>query len=113
TELQAKLGQEPRIVAGRRITDLAALEVLKMGVAGIVNVDMCAALVRAGGSPIGLHGASSLAIRAKRRPPTVVAGAGEAPVDFGLVGDVTGINEALFSMLTGAGYIPVVACLAA
>jgi acetylglutamate kinase len=113
SELQTKLGQKPNIVAGRRITDAAALEVLKMSVAGVVNVDLCAALVRAGGSPVGLHGASSLAIRARRRPPTVVAGAGKAPIDFGLVGDVTGINDDLFARLTGAEYIPVVACLGA
>jgi acetylglutamate kinase len=113
TELQKKLGQVPNIVAGRRITDAAALEVLKMGVAGVVNVDLCAALVRAGGSPVGLHGASSLAIRARRRSPTVVAGAGDVPIDFGLVGDVTGINEELFRMLITASYIPIVACLGA
>jgi acetylglutamate kinase len=113
TELQAKLGQSPKIVGGRRITDAAALEVLKMSVAGAVNVDLCAALVRAGGAPVGLHGASALALRARRRPPTVVAGGGEAPIDFGLVGDVVGINDELFALLVGAGYIPVVACLGA
>jgi acetylglutamate kinase len=113
TELQRKLGQVPNIVAGRRITDEAALEVLKMGVAGIVNVDLCAALVRAGGSPVGLHGASALAVKAQKRPPTVVAGAGDTSIDFGLVGDVTGVNEELFQLLVQAGYIPVVACLGA
>jgi len=113
TELQAKLGQAPKIVGGRRVTDAAALEVLKMSVAGAVNVDLCAALVRAGGAPVGLHGASALAIRARRRPPTVVAEKGKAPIDFGLVGDVIGVNEALFELLVGAAYIPVVACLGA
>jgi acetylglutamate kinase len=113
TELQGKLGQKPNIVAGRRITDAATLEVLKMTVAGVVNVDLCAALVRAGGSPVGLHGASALAVRARKRPPTVVAGGGEAPIDFGLVGDVIGVNEGLFSLLAQASYIPVVASLGA
>lgn len=113
TELQARLGQEPKIVGGRRVTDAAALEVLKMAVAGTVNVDLCAALVRAGGAPVGLHGASALAIRATRRPPTIVAGGGDAPIDFGLVGDVRGVNEDLFGRLVGAAYVPVVACLGA
>jgi acetylglutamate kinase len=113
TELQGKLGQKPNIVGGRRITDAAALEVLKMCVAGTVNVDICAALVRAGGAPVGLHGASALAVRAMRRPKTVVAGAGDTPIDFGWVGDVTGVNEELFALLVGASYIPVVACLGA
>jgi acetylglutamate kinase len=113
TELQKKLGQEPNIIAGRRVTDPAALEVLKMSVAGSVNVDLCAALVAAGGSPVGLHGASSLVVRAKKRPPVVVAGGGDAPIDFGCVGDVTGVNDALLALLIGGGHIPILACLAA
>jgi len=113
TELQRKLGQEPKIIAGRRVTDAAALEALKMSVAGSVNVDLCAALVGVGGAPVGLHGASALVVRAKKRPPVVVAGGGDAPIDFGCVGDVVGVNEALLALLLGAGHIPVVACLAA
>ena len=63
TELQKQLGQTPNIVAGRRVTDAATLDVMKMIVAGLVNVDLCAALVRAGCKPVGLHGASSGAIQ--------------------------------------------------
>jgi acetylglutamate kinase len=113
TELQEKLGQKPRIVAGRRITDAQTLEVIKMVVAGKVNVDACAALLAAGLNPIGLHGASSLAVRATKRPPRLVTGGGPDPIDFGHVGDVTGVNDALFALLIGAGYVPVVACLGA
>jgi acetylglutamate kinase len=113
TELQQRLGQTPRIVAGRRVTDADTLEAVKMVVAGSVNVDLCAALVRAGGSPVGLHGASSLVVRARRRPPLVVAGAGDEPVDFGLVGDVVGVDQTLLELLVKGGYLPVVACLGA
>src|ERR1700733_5574496 len=56
TALQKRLGQTPRIVAGRRITDLETLEVMKMVVAGQVNVDACAALLAAGAKPVGLNG---------------------------------------------------------
>jgi len=113
TDLQKKLGQTPRIVAGRRITDQDTLDVMKMTVAGRVNVDLCAALLAAGVSPVGLHGASSHAIRATRRPPKVMAGAGPDPIDFGFVGDVVGVNHQLVSLLTGGGYVPVLACLGA
>ena len=111
TELQKQLGQTPNIVAGRRVTDAATLDVMKMVVCGLVNVDLCAALVRAGCKPVGLHGASSGAIAAKKRPPKVVAGAGPEPVDFGLVGDVTGVNRELLAALLSAGFVPVLACL--
>jgi acetylglutamate kinase len=113
TDLQKRLGQTPNIVAGRRITDADALEVIKMVVAGKMNVDACAALLAAGAKPVGLHGASSLAVRAVKRPPRVVAGAGDEPVDFGLVGDVISVNHELIALLLGHGYVPVIACLGA
>lgn len=111
TELQKQLGQTPNIVAGRRITDAATLDVMKMIVAGLVNVDLCSALTRAGCNAVGLHGASSGAIRAKKRPPKVMAGAGPDPIDFGLVGDVTGVNKELLALLVANGHVPVLACL--
>lgn len=113
TELQKKLGQTPTIIGGRRVTDAATLDVMKMIVAGKMNVDLCAALVAAGARPVGLHGASSLAVLAKRRPPKLVTGGGPDPVDFGFVGDVVGVNVELIALLSGAGYLPVLACLGA
>lgn len=113
TELQKKLGQTPNIVGGRRITDQDTLDVMKMIVAGKVNVDLCAALVAAGVKPVGLHGASANTVLATRRPPKVVSGGGPDPVDFGFVGDVVGVNGDLVALLTGNGYVPVLACLGA
>ena len=113
TDLQKKLGIEPRQVAGRRITDAATLDVMKMVVAGKLNVDLCAALLAVGLKPIGLHGASALAVRAEKRPPRVVTGGGSEPVDFGHVGDVVGFATDLFDLLLVVGYVPVVACLGA
>lgn len=113
TDLQKRLGQTPKIVGGRRITDEETLEVMKMTVAGKVNVDLCAALVAAGAKPVGLHGASACTVLATRRPPKIVSGGGPDPIDFGFVGDVVGVNDALVALLTGAGYVPVLACLGA
>lgn len=44
TELQKKLGQTPTIVGGRRVTDADTLDVMKMTVAGKVNIDLCSQL---------------------------------------------------------------------
>ena len=109
--LQKRLGLEPRMIAGQRQTDAATLEVMKYVVAGQLNVDLCGRLLGRGVLPVGLHGASGHAIRATRRPPRVMAGAGPAPVDLGLVGDVTGFNLALIGDLHARGYVPVLACL--
>ncbi len=113
TELQKRLGLPTTQVAGRRVTDAATLDVMKMAVAGKLNVDLCATLAAAGVSAVGLHGASALVVRAVRRPPKVYAGAGPDPVDLGLVGDVTGFNLALLETLWSAGHVPVIACLGA
>jgi acetylglutamate kinase len=113
TALQKRLGQEPKIVAGRRITDRETLDVMKMVVAGLVNVDLCAALLRAGAHPVGLHGASDCVVLAKKRPPRVVSGGGPDPIDFGHVGDVAAVDRELLTLLTESGRVPVVACLGA
>ena len=113
TDLSKRLGIETRQVGGRRITDAATLDVMKMIVAGKLNVDLCAALVAAGARPVGLHGASALTVRAEKRPPRVVTGGGPDLIDFGHVGDVTGFNTELLETLWGAGFLPVVACLGA
>ena len=110
TDLGRRLGIEPRLVGGRRITDAPTLDVVKMAVAGLVNVDLCAALRAAGVPAVGVAGSSGV-IRAHRRPPRVVSGSDGAAIDFGLVGDVEGFDRALLDALDAAGTLPVVACL--
>jgi acetylglutamate kinase len=111
TALQKRLGLEPRIIAGKRYTDPATLDVMKYVVAGQLNVDLCARLLARGVLAVGLHGASGHAIQASRRPPRVMTGAGPDPVDLGLVGDVTGFNLQLLGDIQERGMVPVLACL--
>lgn len=111
TALQKTLGIETRMVAGRRFTDAATLEVMKYVVAGQLNVDLCGRLLANGVMPVGLHGASGHVIQARRRPPRVMQGAGPDPVDLGLVGDVVGFNLPLLGDLFERRYVPVLACL--
>ena len=113
TALQKQLGIETRQVAGRRVTDAATLDVMKMVLAGKLNVDLCATLNAAGVSAVGLHGASGLVVRAVRRPPKLYPNAGPEPVDMGFVGDVVGFNLDLLEALWAAKHVPVIACLGA
>jgi acetylglutamate kinase len=77
-----------------------------------LNVDLVAAL-RADGVPaFGVSGASGV-IRAHRRPPRVVSGAGDAPIDFGLVGDIDGFDVEMLDALDARDALPVLACLGA
>ena len=107
TALSKKLGLEPRMVGGRRITDAATLDVMKMVIAGQVNVDLCSSLRGAGLKPVGLHDV----VRAHKRPPRVVSGGGPDPIDFGHVGDVDDFDLPLVERVLDGGWLPVVACL--
>ncbi|HMG23414.1 MAG TPA: acetylglutamate kinase [Kofleriaceae bacterium] len=113
TALQNRLGIPTVQIAGRRVTDPATLDVMKMVLAGVLNVDLCASLLAAGVSPVGLHGASGHLIQAVRRPPRPYPSAGPDPVDLGLVGDVTGFHLPLLETLWASGHLPVIACLGA
>lgn len=109
--LAQRLGVERRVVAGRRITDDATLDVMKMAVAGIAGTELAAALQAAGARCVPTTGVGGL-IRAAKRPPRVVAGGGDEPIDFGHVGDVVGVETARLGFLLGAGLMPVIGCLA-
>lgn len=109
--LQKLHGLVPNKVAGRRITSQADLTVVKQALCGEVNVDLISALIAAGLPAFGCHGASGALIQAQKRPPVHVSGQGDELIDFGEVGDVSGINNELLFALLDAGQIPVVASL--
>ena len=98
-----RLGIAPRMVAGRRATDEATLAVMKRVLAEL-NGALCDALAAAGATPLPFVDG---AVRARRRPPRVYAGAGEQPIDLGLVGDVVGFRLADWPR----GQVPVLASL--
>jgi acetylglutamate kinase len=104
--LQRLLGEEPRMVDGRRVTSPAALRALRMATAGELNGEIAAALSAEGAPAIGLCGASAGLLVAARRLP-VVTSAGV--VDFGEVGDIKSVEPAPLCALLDAGYVPVVA----
>ncbi len=105
--LQAGLGQSPTKVGGRRVTDLATLQVMKQVLAGEVSVDVTAAALAAGMRAVGLSGVSDGMVSATRRPPMVVSGGGPDPVDFGFVGKVETIRTELIEHLWQGGFVPV------
>lgn len=114
TELSRRLGQEPRLINGRRITDDAALEVAKMVYAGTLNVDLLSALRSHEVQAVGLSGVDADLITAHRRPPVAVTlDTGEVrQVDFGNVGDIDQVDPRVLLTLMDAHFVPVVASLA-
>ena len=114
TALSRRLGQEPTIVAGRRVTDESALDVAKMVYAGTLNVNLLAALRAHEVQGVGLSGVDADLIAARRRPPvSVVDDAGVTrEVDYGHVGDVDRVDPRVLTTLLDARFVPVVSSLA-
>jgi acetylglutamate kinase len=114
TALSLRLGMEPRLVAGRRVTDDGALEVAKMVYAGQINVNMLAALRDHRVQAVGLSGVDAELITAHRRPPvSVVDDSGTTVrVDYGHVGDIDRVDPRVLVTLMEARMVPVVASLA-
>jgi acetylglutamate kinase len=116
TELSGRLGLRTEMVEGRRVTDEATLEVAKMVFAGKINVEILGALRGEGLSAVGVSGVDGDILRAVRRPPQDIRDreTGEMRrVDFGHVGDIKAVDTRLLVTLMDAGYVPVVASLAA
>lgn len=115
TELARRLGHEPVVVAGRRVTDDAQLEVAKMTFAGTVHVDLLAAFRRSHVPAVGLSGVDADLLSATQRPAARLLDdeGRERTVDFGHVGTVEAVDPKILEVLLGAGFVPVVASLAA
>jgi acetylglutamate kinase len=112
--LSRKMGLEPEVVAGRRVTSPEVLEVAKMVYGGQINVNILAALRGQGVSAVGLSGIDAGLVTVHRRPPVEVTDDEGVTrvVDFGEVGDVDSVDTSLLDVLLPRGYVPVVASLA-
>jgi len=105
TEISRKLGIEPKLVNGRRITDEETLKVVMMVYAGLVNKEICAFLQSLGTNAIGLTGADANIIPATKRAVK--------EIDYGFVGDINiaNLNPDILSKFLEMGLVPVIAPL--
>tara|TARA_R110000796_G_scaffold252584_1_gene388157 strand:+ start:22282 stop:23067 length:786 start_codon:yes stop_codon:yes gene_type:complete len=100
-----KLGVEPKMVEGRRITDAETIDLVTMVYGGLVSKRIVSKLQALKVNAIGLTGADANVIPATKRP----VGA----IDYGFVGDVKpeNINTEILKKLIDSGLIPVLAPL--
>ncbi len=112
--LMRRLGQEPELVAGRRVTDAAALEVVTMVLRGQLNTALVSALRHHGVQAVGLSGVDGDLLTAHRRPPQqVVDDAGVSrTVDYGFVGDIDRVDSRVIDTLLQSRFVPVISSLA-
>ena len=101
TQLSETLGIEPKLVDGRRITDIETLRVVTMVYGGLINKNIVAQLQRFGNNAIGLTGADGNFIRTKKRPVK--------SIDYGFVGDIDegSVDPTSIQKLLKTGFTPV------
>jgi acetylglutamate kinase len=114
TALTERLGHRANIVAGRRVTDDDALEVVTMVYAGSLNVAVLSALRGHRVQAVGVSGVDGDLLTARRRPPVTITDddGSTREVDFGHVGDIVHVDPHVLRTLLDARLVPVVASLA-
>ncbi len=112
--LAARLGITSEKVNGRRITDAANLDLVKMTLGGSSRIDLMSALSAVGLAAVSLTGLDGGTLQAKKRPPVAMTVDGqERQVDFGHVGDLGEVKPELVDHLLAGGYLPVLAPISA
>jgi len=99
SRLSLKLGIEPQMVNGRRITTAKDLEIVTMVYAGWVNKQIVARLQQYSCNAIGLSGADANTIVACKRPV--------GKIDYGFAGDIKKVNTDMIQTLLSNGLTPV------
>ena len=95
-----RMGIEPKMVEGRRITDGETLKVAVSVYAGWLDKTIVAGLQARACNAVGLSGADGNIIEADIRP--------KMPIDYGYVGDVRKVNVQLLETLLANGFTPVI-----
>lgn len=113
TAFSEKLGYEPLMIAGRRVTDDNTLEVAKMIYAGKLSTEFVSALNKYNVNAVGLSGIDGKTVLANKRPVVEIKDDdGETKqVDFGHVGDIVSIDTRLLMKLFDGDFVPVMCCL--
>jgi acetylglutamate kinase len=101
TRFLTERGVESRFIDGLRVTTPETLDAVLKVLAGSVNKHLVAAMIEAGADVVGLSGVDGCLVEAE-----------PLRAELGHVGRPVRCNAALLDCLTGAGYLPVVACVA-
>jgi acetylglutamate kinase len=101
TRFLAERGVESRFVNGLRVTTPDIIDAVVKVFSGSVNAQLVSSFRAAGAEPVGLSGLSAGLVDAVQLDPAL-----------GQVGKPVASDGRLLDLLVGAGYLPVVACVA-
>lgn len=102
-DMLKKTGKKSEFINGLRVTDAETMEIVQMVLAGKTNKDLVSLITKHGGKAVGVCGVDAGMVTVRRF-------GGE--VDYGYVGEITGVNPKPILDLLENGYIPVVTCVA-
>ena len=103
TDIANKLGVSAPMINGRRITSPEMLDVAVMVYGGLMSRQIVAQLQARGQNALGMTGADLDVIRAQKRPVK--------DIDYGLAGDIVGVNPDSLDILIRQDIVPVLAPL--
>ncbi|MFI5358079.1 MAG: acetylglutamate kinase [Opitutales bacterium] len=106
TKAMESSGLKANFINGLRVTDEAAMAVVKRTLDEIVNKDVCDAISQARGRPKGFPGDSVLVCEKLQTDDD------GQPVDLGFVGEVTEVKVKLIKKEIGDGFVPVISPVA-
>ena len=102
TRMLERLGKPSRFVDGLRVTDEDTMEVVEMVLAGHANKTIVSQITTAGGQAVGISGKDGRTFQARKMP---------GPEELGQVGEIQAVDTTLIQLLSGSGFIPVVASI--
>ncbi len=105
SDMLGRVGKKGEFVNGLRYTDGETMEIVQQVLCGKVNKDLVSLIDKYGGKAMGLCGMDGRMIEAVKK-----SGDG---FDYGLVGEITGVNTRPITDVLEAGYIPVISTVAA
>jgi acetylglutamate kinase len=106
SNLCQKMGIIPQFVDGLRITDSQTMQIVQMVLVGKINKELVSHLNQKDAKAIGLSGQDGNLLLAAKLTHS-------SGIDLGFVGQVTQVNPKILQTLIQAGYIPVIAPIAA
>jgi acetylglutamate kinase len=101
TRFLAERNVESRFVNGLRVTTPEVVDAILKVFAGTVNHELVSSFIRAGVQAVGLSGIDACLVEAVQMDPAL-----------GAVGRPVRANTSVLDLLTGGGFLPVVACVA-
>ncbi len=101
--LMQRLGKQPRLVEGRRVTDEETMVLTEMVLSGSVNKELVAGLNQRGVKAVGISGRDANLLQARK-----FVSDSSPNVDYGRVGIIEKVEPALLEVLTQGGYVPVI-----